>query len=122
MAQHACVRVCVAVRRAVESTLHKRVKVNGREFETAIVDTAGQDEMTVFNQVCMPTGRRYDGRAYALLDRRGGGQRHSFFDGYVLVFAVTSKASLDMVTIINDKVGRWCLAVLFVHAVCGSDS
>jgi len=65
----------------IENTFHKIIKYKGDEFLTEIVDTAGQDEYSIFQ------------RQYAV-----------GIHGYVLVYSVTSKTSFEMVKIINDKI------------------
>lgn len=65
----------------IENTFHKIVKFKNEEFNTEIVDTAGQDEYSIFQ------------RQYAV-----------GIHGYVLVYSVTSKSSFDTVKIINDKI------------------
>jgi len=65
----------------IENTFHKVIKFRGEDFTTEIVDTAGQDEYSIFQ------------RQYAV-----------GFHGYVLVYSVTSKASFEHVKSINDKI------------------
>jgi len=65
----------------IENTFHKVIKFKNEEFSTEIVDTAGQDEYSIFP------------RQYAV-----------GFHGYVLVYSVTSKSSFETVKIINDKI------------------
>jgi Ras family protein len=65
----------------IENTFHKVIKYGGEEFGLEIVDTAGQDEYSIFQ------------RQYAV-----------GIHGYVLVYAVTSKTSFEMVKIINEKI------------------
>eukprot|EP01125_Pyxidicula_operculata_P001621 TRINITY_DN11465_c0_g1_i1.p1 TRINITY_DN11465_c0_g1~~TRINITY_DN11465_c0_g1_i1.p1 ORF type:complete len:184 (+),score=27.90 TRINITY_DN11465_c0_g1_i1:25-576(+) len=65
----------------IENTFHKVIKFRGDDFYTEIVDTAGQDEYSIFQ------------RQYAV-----------GIHGYVLVYSVTSKSSFEMVKIINDKI------------------
>jgi len=65
----------------IENTFHKVIKFHGEEFYTEIVDTAGQDEYSIFQ------------RQYSV-----------GIHGYVLVYSVTSKASFEMVKVVNDKI------------------
>lgn len=65
----------------IENTFNTVIKSGSDEFATEIVDTAGQDEFSIFQ------------RPYAV-----------GVHGYVLVYSVTSKNSFEMVKIINDKI------------------
>lgn len=65
----------------IENTFHKVIKYGNDEFLTEIVDTAGQDEYSIFQ------------RQYAV-----------GIHGYVLVYSITSRTSFEMVKIINDKI------------------
>jgi len=65
----------------IENTFNKVIKFRGEDYLTEIVDTAGQDEYSIFQ------------RQYAV-----------GIHGYVLVYSVTSKASFDHIKSINDKV------------------
>jgi len=65
----------------IENTFHKVIKFKGEDFLTEIVDTAGQDEYSIFQ------------RQYSV-----------GIHGYVLVYSVTSKSSFEMVKLINDKI------------------
>jgi len=64
----------------IENTFHKKIKFKGEEFETSIIDTAGQDEYSIFPN------------------------QYAAIHGYVLVYTVTSKTSFEMVQVINDKI------------------
>eukprot|EP00741_Cyanophora_paradoxa_P009960 tig00000157_g9647.t1 len=64
----------------IETTFQKVIKYRGDEYVTDIIDTAGQDEYSIF-----PTGYSVG------------------VHGYVLLFSVTSKSSFDMIRIINNK-------------------
>ncbi|KAF9148110.1 GTP-binding protein [Linnemannia schmuckeri] len=65
----------------IEETFTKQLTFHGQVYEVEIIDTAGQDEFSIFNG------------------------RHALdVHGYVLVYSVTSKQSFDMVTIIRDKI------------------
>ncbi|GJJ68629.1 hypothetical protein EMPS_00975 [Entomortierella parvispora] len=65
----------------ISRTISKLLTFRGQEYEIQIMDTAGQDEFSIFN------GR------YAL-----------DVHGYVLVYSVTSKQSFDMISVIRDKI------------------
>jgi len=65
----------------IENTFHKVIRFRGEDYVTEIVDTAGQDEYSIFQ------------RQYAV-----------GIHGYVLVYSVTSKASFDHIISINDKI------------------
>jgi len=69
----------------IENTFHKVIKYQGEDYQTEIVDTAGQDEFSIFQ-------RRYSVGV----------------DGYILVYSVTSKPSLEVVKVINDKILNAC--------------
>jgi Ras family protein len=65
----------------IENTFTKQLRVNGQDYNLEIIDTAGQDEYSMFNQ------------------------KHSIgIHGYILVYSITSRNSLDMLTIIKDKI------------------
>lgn len=64
----------------IENTFSKLVKVSGQEYQLELIDTAGQDELSIFN--C----------------------GHSMnLDGYVLVYSVTSEKSFEVVQSIYEK-------------------
>ncbi|KAI4826968.1 hypothetical protein KUCAC02_030398, partial [Chaenocephalus aceratus] len=64
----------------IENTFNKLVNVNGQDFNLQLVDTAGQDEYSIFHQ------------------------SHSMdIHGYVLVYAVTSNKSFEVVQVLHDK-------------------
>uniref|UniRef100_H3BI91 GTP-binding protein Rheb n=1 Tax=Latimeria chalumnae TaxID=7897 RepID=H3BI91_LATCH len=64
----------------IENTFNKVVTVNSQEFNLQLVDTAGQDEYSIFPQ------------------------SHSMdIHGYVLVYSVTSTKSFEVVQVIHDK-------------------
>lgn len=65
----------------IESTFQKTIVYNNTRYETDIVDTAGQDEYTIFQP------------QYAL-----------GVDGYVLVYSITNRQSFDVIRVINDKI------------------
>ncbi|KAL9043109.1 MAG: hypothetical protein Q9180_000095 [Flavoplaca navasiana] len=65
----------------IENTFSHTIKSRGQEFATEIVDTAGQDEYTILNS------KHFIG-----------------IHGYMLVYSVASKQSLEMVRILRDKI------------------
>ena len=65
----------------IENSFHKTIKYQGEDFHLDIVDTAGQDEYSIFS------------------DQHAVGVH-----GYVLVYSITSAGSLETVKILNDKI------------------
>jgi Ras homolog enriched in brain len=65
----------------IENTFRKTVRMRGEEFTVDIVDTAGMDEHSLF------------------MSQYGVG-----IHGYVLVYSVASRQSLDQIEILNDKI------------------
>uniref|UniRef100_A0A3Q3XSG7 GTP-binding protein Rheb n=1 Tax=Mola mola TaxID=94237 RepID=A0A3Q3XSG7_MOLML len=64
----------------IENTFNKLVTVNCQDFNLQLVDTAGQDEYSIFHQ------------------------SHSMdIHGYVLVYSVTSLKSFEVVKALHDK-------------------
>ncbi|KAH7105397.1 small GTPase superfamily [Auriculariales sp. MPI-PUGE-AT-0066] len=83
----------------VESFFTKTITVNGIEYETAILDTAGQDEFSIFNS------------------------KHAIgIHGYVLVYSVASRQSFEMVKIIYDKIIDFCGLRAIPCVIVGSKS
>lgn len=64
----------------IENTFTKILKYKGQEYEVLVVDTAGQDEYSIFPH-----------------------QYSVDIDGYVLVYSIDSEQSFDVVQIIYDK-------------------
>ncbi|XP_022087111.1 GTP-binding protein Rheb-like [Acanthaster planci] len=64
----------------IENTFEKMIKLGNQEYKLKIVDTAGQDEYSIFPQSLTFT-----------------------IHGYVLVYTVTSQKSFDVVKIIHEK-------------------
>jgi Ras family protein len=64
----------------IENTFSKTMKVRGQEYQVTLVDTAGQDEYSIF-----PTQYSMD------------------IHGYVLVYSIVDPRSLEVVQIIYDK-------------------
>ncbi|KAB7494857.1 GTP-binding protein Rheb, partial [Armadillidium nasatum] len=65
----------------IENTFNKVIKVNGQEFGLELIDTAGQDEFSIF-----PNHYAMD------------------IQGYILVYSITSAASFDAVQSIYEKI------------------
>jgi len=65
----------------IENTFQKNLKVRGQEYYVKLVDTAGQDEYSIF-----PSSYSMD------------------IHGYVLVYSITSAKSFDVVKIIYEKI------------------
>lgn len=64
----------------IENTFSKTVKVSGQEYQLELIDTAGQDELSMIST------------------------DHSMsLDGYVLVYSVTSEKSFEVVQSIYEK-------------------
>ncbi|KAF7390977.1 hypothetical protein HZH68_010470 [Vespula germanica] len=64
----------------IENTFTKSTRVNSQDYEVKLVDTAGQDEYSIF-----PTQYSMD------------------IHGYVLVYSITSAKSFEVVKIIYEK-------------------
>uniref|UniRef100_UPI00358FF038 GTP-binding protein Rheb-like n=1 Tax=Myxine glutinosa TaxID=7769 RepID=UPI00358FF038 len=64
----------------IENTFTTTLSLNGQEFHLQLVDTAGQDEYSIFPQ------------SYSM-----------DIHGYVLVYSVTSNKSFEVVQVIHDK-------------------
>uniref|UniRef100_A0A0K8TP14 Uncharacterized protein n=1 Tax=Tabanus bromius TaxID=304241 RepID=A0A0K8TP14_TABBR len=64
----------------IENTFTKVTRVNSQEYVVTIVDTAGQDEYSIF-----PPQYSMD------------------FHGYVLVYSITSQKSFEVIQIIHEK-------------------
>jgi len=64
----------------IENTFTKNLKYKGQEYEVLVVDTAGQDEYSIF-----PTQYSVD------------------IDGYILVYSIDSEQSFEVVQVIYDK-------------------
>lgn len=65
----------------IESTHKKHFLHRNKNFIATIVDTAGQDDLTIFQQ------------------------RHSIgIDGYILVYSITNRASFKRIRVLNDKI------------------
>lgn len=65
----------------IENTFNKNIKLRNQDFEIAVVDTAGQDEYSIF-----PT------------------QYTVGIHGYVLVYSIESSKSFEIVQIIYEKI------------------
>merc|ERR1711971_1409164 len=64
----------------IENTFNKNIKIHGQDYEVLVVDTAGQDEYSIF-----PTQYTVD------------------IDGYVLVYSIDSEKSFEVVQALYDK-------------------
>ncbi|XP_055698824.1 GTP-binding protein Rheb homolog [Phlebotomus papatasi] len=64
----------------IENTFTKLTRVNSTDYEVKLVDTAGQDEYSIF-----PAQYSMD------------------FHGYVLVYSITSRKSFEVIQIIYEK-------------------
>nr|ALS05035.1 GTP-binding protein Rheb-like isoform X1 [Centropages dorsispinatus] len=64
----------------IENTFNKNLKYKGQEYDVLVVDTAGQDEYSIF-----PTQYSVD------------------IDGYILVYSIDSEQSFEVVQVIYDK-------------------
>jgi len=65
----------------IENTFAKTIKGKGEEYDCDIIDTSGQDEFSILNS------------KYAI-----------GIHGYILVYSVASRKSLEMVKIVYDKI------------------
>jgi len=65
----------------IENTFNKNIKLRNQDFEIAVVDTAGQDEYSIF-----PT------------------QYTVGIHGYVLVYSIESSKSFEIVQLIYEKI------------------
>jgi Ras family protein len=83
----------------IENTFNKTVKFRGQEFEVLVVDTAGQDEYSIF-----PTQYSVD------------------IDGYVLVYSIDSEKSFEVVHDIYEKlvdmIGNPSVPIVLVGNKC----
>uniref|UniRef100_A0A674AR37 GTP-binding protein Rheb n=1 Tax=Salmo trutta TaxID=8032 RepID=A0A674AR37_SALTR len=64
----------------IENTFTKMITVNGQEYLLQLVDTAGQDEYSIFPQT------------YSI-----------DINGYILVYSVTSNKSFEVIKVIHEK-------------------
>jgi len=64
----------------IENTFNKNMKIQGQEYEVLVVDTAGQDEYSIF-----PTQYTVD------------------IDGYVMVYSIDNEKSFEVVQVIYEK-------------------
>lgn len=64
----------------IENTFNKSLKLRGQEYQLTLVDTAGQDEYSIF-----PTQYSMD------------------IHGYVLVYSIVDPRSLEVIQVIYDK-------------------
>uniref|UniRef100_A0A8B9UQS2 GTP-binding protein Rheb n=1 Tax=Anas zonorhyncha TaxID=75864 RepID=A0A8B9UQS2_9AVES len=77
----------------IENTFTKLITVNGQEYHLQLVDTAGQDEYSIFPQT------------YSI-----------DINGYILVYSVTSIKSFEVIKVIHgkllDMVGKFQIPIL----------
>ncbi|XP_059827818.1 GTP-binding protein Rheb isoform X1 [Hypanus sabinus] len=64
----------------IENTFTKLITVNGQDYHLQLVDTAGQDEYSIFPQT------------YSI-----------DINGYILVYSVTSSKSFEVIKVIHEK-------------------
>ena len=64
----------------IENTFNKTMKIQGQEYEVLVVDTAGQDEYSIF-----PTQYTID------------------IDGYVLVYSIDNEKSFEVIQTIHEQ-------------------
>ena len=64
----------------IENTFNKTMKIQGQEYEVLVVDTAGQDEYSIF-----PT------------------QYTTGIDGYVLVYSIDNEKSFEVIQTIHEQ-------------------
>jgi hypothetical protein len=65
----------------IENTFSKIIRHKNQEFQTEIIDTAGQDEYSILNS------------------------KHVIgIHGYMVVYSISSRVSFDMVTTIREKI------------------
>eukprot|EP00026_Physarum_polycephalum_P018113 Phypoly_transcript_19580.p1 GENE.Phypoly_transcript_19580~~Phypoly_transcript_19580.p1 ORF type:complete len:186 (+),score=22.38 Phypoly_transcript_19580:54-611(+) len=83
----------------IENTFHKVIKHQGEDYQTEIVDTAGLDEFSIFPQ-------RYCAGVH----------------GYILVYSVTSKSSLEVVRTLNDRILNACGTEKIPRVLVGNKS
>lgn len=68
----------------IESTFTKTLKHRGQEFQTEIVDTAGQDDFSILNS------------------------KHAIgMHGYVLVYGANSRQSFEVIKVIRYAYTAW---------------
>eukprot|EP01100_Stratorugosa_tubuloviscum_P013440 TRINITY_DN671_c0_g1_i4.p1 TRINITY_DN671_c0_g1~~TRINITY_DN671_c0_g1_i4.p1 ORF type:complete len:184 (-),score=64.28 TRINITY_DN671_c0_g1_i4:276-827(-) len=69
----------------IENTFHTTIKLKGTTYNTQILDTAGQDEFSIFHP-----------------------EYSHGIQGYAIVYSVTSKASFEGAKLVNDKILNAC--------------
>eukprot|EP01101_Sappina_pedata_P010280 TRINITY_DN6437_c0_g1_i1.p1 TRINITY_DN6437_c0_g1~~TRINITY_DN6437_c0_g1_i1.p1 ORF type:complete len:194 (-),score=56.74 TRINITY_DN6437_c0_g1_i1:3-560(-) len=69
----------------IENTFHKTIRLRGEEYNTEILDTAGQDEYSIFHT-----------------------QYSIGIHGYILVYSVASRGSFELIKTLNDKILNAC--------------
>jgi len=79
----------------IENTFTKLITVNGQEYHLQLVDTAGQDEYSIFPQT------------YSI-----------DINGYILVYSVTSIKSFEVIKVIHGKLLDMVGKVHFLWLFC----
>ncbi|KAL1692465.1 P-loop containing nucleoside triphosphate hydrolase protein [Schizophyllum commune] len=101
----------------IESSHTKTVKHNGTEYQLSIIDTAGQDEYSPLNsQHAVRTPSLRTPYAFWATPQLIG------IHGYVLVYSITSKNSLEMVRIVHEKIIDFCGVTDIPCVIVGSKS
>uniref|UniRef100_A0A674D9V8 GTP-binding protein Rheb n=1 Tax=Salmo trutta TaxID=8032 RepID=A0A674D9V8_SALTR len=79
----------------IENTFTKMITINGQEYHLQLVDTAGQDEYSIFPQT------------YSI-----------DINGYILVYSVTSNKSFEVVQVIHEKLLDMVGKIYVLFALC----
>ncbi|KXN83667.1 GTP-binding protein rhb1 [Leucoagaricus sp. SymC.cos] len=83
----------------IEGSFQRRIAHNGNEYDCEIIDTAGQDEFSLVNA------------------------NHTIgTHGYIIVYSVASRNSLDMVKILYDRILDFCGVQQVPCVIVGSKS
>ncbi|KAI5887980.1 P-loop containing nucleoside triphosphate hydrolase protein [Schizophyllum commune H4-8] len=110
----------------IESSHTKTVKHNGTEYQLSIIDTAGQDEYSPLNSQhavrTPPLHTLYAFRATPHLSSLPPSPPQIGIHGYVLVYSITSKNSLEMVRIVHEKIIDFCGVTDIPCVIVGSKS
>ena len=81
----------------IENTFNKTVRVKNQEFELSLVDTAGQDEYSIFPA-------QYGVDMHGNLETADYPIILNCFLGYVLVYSINSTKSFEVVQTLYDKI------------------
>ncbi|KAI5824366.1 P-loop containing nucleoside triphosphate hydrolase protein [Schizophyllum commune Tattone D] len=109
----------------IESSHTKTVKHNGTEYQLSIIDTAGQDEYSPLNSqhaVRTPHCARRMPVVQPLTWLCSPFPLQIGIHGYVLVYSITSKNSLEMVRIVHEKIIDFCGVTDIPCVIVGSKS